>query len=112
MWQRQVLPDNIFERQADSGMTFTHQRMQRIPFTLQDFTTENSVHNVGMRAVQAERGGMDPADTDVVQQCGFFNKAALIFSQHLLPGDLEREIGDMPAVFKNYLQGFPLKIPG
>jgi hypothetical protein len=49
-------------------------------------------------------------DTDVMQQCRFFNKNLVITRYRQAVSNLQGKTGNVPAVFKNNFERFTLKI--
>jgi hypothetical protein len=58
-------------------MAFTHQTVLRVSFLLQNGTSEETMHDIWMRAVKTKFRGMNLADPDVMEQRRFLDKLTL-----------------------------------
>lgn len=77
MWQGQVLCYDLCLCDACTGMALTYAGMSLISFLAQDFCSQSSMADVGLRAETLYAWGIGHEDAEVVEHSCFFDKLGI-----------------------------------
>ena len=77
MWKREVLGDDVIDRQSGSCVSFTNESVFGISFVSKKLGSYNAVTDIGLFSCTVNRRSMGEVYTDVVKHGGFVNKVRI-----------------------------------